>query len=267
MDRATDGSPSGSDGVPEDFAIRLREVTLRLPVGQRAGRGPHQPQGTVGASFTVIRGAMLEVTALENVSLTIARGHRVGIIGHNGAGKSALMRLMAGIYSPTSGRCETQGRISTILGLVPGNYYDATGLEYITLIGLTRGFGYREIKRHIPGIVQFSELGDYVNLPLRACSVGMRTRLAVAAAVCIDWDLLLIDEDIGTGDPRFRAKVREQLDRRMVNAQTLVVASQSAEIIREFCDDAVWIHKGRVRCTGGVDELLYAYLAEQLERR
>ncbi len=265
MDSTTGGSPSGSDGVPEDFVIRLREVTLRLPVGRRAGRGPHQPPGTVGAPLAATRGALLEVVALENVSLTIRQGQRVGIIGHNGAGKTVLLRVMAGIYSPTSGVCETRGRLATMFSTAVGSYLDATGLEYITLIGLTRGLGRKEIERHLPDIIHLSEITDYVHLPLRTYSAGMRARLMFAVAVCIDWDVLLIDEDIGASDPRFRSKVGEHINGKVADTHTLVVASQSEKVIREFCDVAVWIHKGRVRRTGGVDELLDAYLSEQLE--
>ncbi len=250
----------------QDFAIRLREVTLRLPVGKRVGRGLHQPQGSVGVPLDVSPGSPTEVVALDNVSLTIAPGQRVGIIGHNGAGKTVLLRVMAGIYSPSSGSCEARGRISTLLSIRVGPYRDATGIEYITLICLTRGLGHKEIKRLIPDILQFSELGDYVYLPLRMYSVGMRTRLVFAAALCIDWNLLLIDEDIGAGDPRFRARVREWINRKRTTT-TLVIASQSAPILREFCDVAVWMHKGRVRRIGAVDELLDAYRSEQLDER
>ncbi len=208
---------------------------------------------------------MLEAAALENVSLTIRQGQRVGIIGHNGAGKTVLLRVMAGIYSPTSGVCETRGRLSTMFSTVVGIYGDATGLEYITLIGLTRGLGRKEIERHIPDILHLSEITDYVHLPLRTYSAGMRARLMFAVAVCIDWDVLLIDEDIGASDPRFRSKVREHINGKMADTHTLVIASQSEKVIREFCNVAVWIHKGRMRRTGGVDELLDAYLSEQLE--
>ena len=100
---------------------------------------------------------------------------------------------------------------------------------------------------------------------MRTYSAGMRARLMFAVAVCIDWDVLLIDEDIGASDPRFRSKVGEHINGKVADTHTLVVASQSEKVIREFCDVAVWIHKGRVRRTGGVDELLDAYLSEQLE--
>ena len=266
MPGATGGSSSGSDGVPQDFVIRLQEVTLRLPAGGRLARGaPRRLRESIGAPLTVRRGAPLEVTALDSVSLTIGQGERIGIIGHNGAGKSVLLRVMAGIYAPTSGSCEVQGRISTMLSISPGHYWDATGLEYMMLIGLTRGMTRKEVNLRVPDIVRFSEIGDYLHLPVRTYSTGMRTRLVFAIATCIESDVLLIDEDIGAGDLRFRAKAGERIARTLTATRTLVVASQDARIIRELCDVAVWIHKGRVRGIGDVDELLDAYRSEQLD--
>ncbi len=243
-----------------DLAVRLKDVTVRFPVGS-AGRGPRRSQGTVGGPLSGGRRS-LAVTALNKVSFTVAKGQRVGIIGHNGAGKTALLRVMAGIYTPTSGSCETRGRISTMFSNVPGIYYDATGLEYATLFCLARGLGRKEIKRLLPEIVRFSEIGDYLHFPLRMYSAGMKVRIAFAMAVCIDWDLLLIDEDIVAGDPRFHVRARELVTRKVAEAGTLVVASQSARIIREFCDVAVWIEKGRVLRIGDVGELLDVYHAE-----
>ena len=266
MDGIIGGSSSGYNGMRQDFAIRLREVTVRLPVGRLAGRGLHQPQGIVGAPLDVSPGSPKEVVALDKVSLTIAPGQRVGIIGHNGAGKTVLLRVMAGIYSPSSGSCEVRGRISTLLSTTVHPYDDATGMEYIILLCLTRGLGWKEIKRLLPDILQCSELGDYVYLPLRTYSVGMRTRLVLAVAVCIDWDVLLIDEDIGASDPRFHARASGWINRKR-GTSTLVIASQSAPVLREFCEVAVWIHKGCVRRIGAVDELLDAYRSEQLDER
>ena len=262
MPGATGGSSFGSEGMRQDFAIRLREVTLRLPAGRRPQRGASlRPRETIGGPLTAHR----EVIALDDVSFTVEQGQRVGIIGHNGAGKSVLLRVMAGIYSPTSGSCETRGRISTMLSISPGNYRDATGLEYITLVGLAQGLTRKKIIRNVPDIVQFSEIGDYLHLPLRMYSTGMRTRLAFALATCIDSDVLLIDEDIGAGDLRFRAKAAARIKRPMTAVHTLVIASQDVRVIREFCDVAVWLHQGRVRGLGKVDELLDAYRAEQLD--
>lgn len=250
-----------------DFAIRLQDVTLRLPAGRRPRRASPGPRETVGAPLTASRGASLDVTALDKVSLTIEQGQRAGIIGHNGAGKSALLRVMAGIYTPSSGSCEVRGRISTMLSISLSDYRDATGLEYIMLVGLTHGLSRKEVALHLPDIIRFSEIGDYANLPVRTYSTGMRTRLTFAIATCIDADVLLLDEDIGAGDLRFRAEAGKHIARTMSVTGTLVIASQDAKVIREFCDLVIWIHKGRVRRAGDVDELLEAYRFEQLDGR
>ncbi len=241
-------------------------MTLRLPgrAGRRRAHGARRSLlETIGNPVTTRRRASLEVVALDNLSLTIGQGQRVGIIGHNGAGKSVLLRVMAGIYAPSSGNCEVRGRVSTMLTTLLSDYRDATGLEYIMLVGLTRGLTRREIDRRVPEIVRFSEIGDYLHLPVRTYSTGMRTRLMFAIATCVDSDVLLIDEDIGAGDLRFRSEVGKRILSAMTAASTLVIASQEARIIREFCDTVVWIHKGRLRGMGDVEELLDAYRVEQ----
>lgn len=266
MHGTTGGLSSGSDGMRRDFAIRLRDVTLRLPTGRRrAGRVFRGLRKTIGSPWTADPGAPPEVAALDNVSLTIKEGRRAGIIGHNGAGKSVLLRVMAGIYTPTSGSCETRGQVSTMFSTSPGNYWNATGREYIMLLGLTRGLSRREVNLRTPHIIQFSGIGDYLNLPLRMYSVGMRSRLAFAIATCTDSEVLLIDENIGAVDLRFRARSSEYITRTLAATGTLVIASQDMRLIRELCDVAVWIHRGRLHGMGQVDEILDAYRSEQLE--
>ena len=245
----------------EDFAIRLRRVGLRLPTGSRAlRRGPGR---AVGAPLVAARGCAAEAAALEDVTLDVARGARVGLVGHNGAGKTVLLRVMAGIYPPTAGTREARGRISAMLDTVMGGYRDATGVEYTVLMGLCRGMTRAGIAARVPDIAGFSGIGDWMRLPLRAYSAGMRTRLAFAVATCVHADILLVDEDIGAADPGFRARARARVDSMLGPADTLVMASQSMRAVREFCDSAVWLHEGRVRAIGPVGETVEAYLRER----
>ena len=202
------------------------------------------------------------MTILEGVSINISKGQRVGLVGANGAGKSTLLRVMAGIYYPTRGVAETRGTISTLFPELLGVRPDATGLENIILTGILLGLTRKEISRRIPEIIEFTELGDYIYMPIRTYSSGMRTRLVLSIATCIRPDILLVDEVIGVGDKSFRLKAKERLNQMMTSANTLVVVSQSPEIIREFCTEAIWLDRGQVRATGDVEEVLRGYVAE-----
>ena len=204
------------------------------------------------------------MTILEGVSINISKGQRVGLVGANGAGKSTLLRVMAGIYYPTRGVTETRGTISTLFPELLGVRPDATGLENIMLTGILLGLTRKEISRRIPEIIEFTELGDYIYMPIRTYSSGMRTRLVLSIATCINPDILLVDEVIGVGDKSFRLKAKDRLNQMMTSANTLVVVSQSPEIIREFCTEAIWLDRGQVRATGDVEEVLRGYVAEAI---
>ena len=255
--------------MENDFAIKLRDVTLEIPTkrrlphrARREANGARPVSTQIGGRLSYGRGSVATVTILEDVSIDITRGQRVGLIGANGAGKSTLLRVMAGIYFPTRGLAETYGKVSTLFPELLGVRPDATGLENIILTGILLGLTRKEISRRIPEIIEFTELGDYIYMPLRTYSTGMRTRLVLSIATCISPDILLVDEVIGVGDKSFRLKAKERLDQMMTSANTLVVVSQSPEIIREFCTEAIWLDRGQVRATGGVDEVLRKYAAE-----
>ena len=255
--------------MDNDFAIRLRDVTLEIPARRRlphrAGREANRtrPVSTqVGGRLSFGRGSSTTVTILEGLNLDISMGRRVGIIGPNGAGKSTLLRVMAGIYYPTRGVAESRGTVSTLFPELLGVRPDATGLENIMLTGVLLGMTRKEISGWIPEIIEFTELGDYIYMPLRTYSTGMRTRLVLSIATCIRPDILLVDEVIGVGDKSFRLKAKDRLNEMMTSANTLVVVSQSPEIIREFCAEAIWLERGGIKAQGEVEEVLREYVAE-----
>ena len=248
----------------EDLAIRLSHLTLELPTYRRVPRrhpsnGFGSLQASVGGRLNFSRGSAMTVTALDDVSITIACGERVGLIGLNGAGKSTMLKVMAGILYPTRGTVESRGKISTLFAESLGLKPEATGVENILLSGVSLGLTHGRVRKMVPEIVEFTELGDYIYMPLRTYSTGMRARLAFAVATSIDPDILLIDEIIGAGDLRFQEKAKERLDPFMESANTLVVASQSEQIITEFCERAILLERGRVRATGDVAEVLEEY--------
>ena len=256
--------------MDEDFAIRLRDLTMELPTYGRVKRpswnGLGAMQAGVGGRLNFSDGRAT-VTALDDVSVEIARRERVGLIGLNGAGKSTMLRVMAGIYYPTRGTAESRGRVSTLFSESLGLKPEATGIENIMLSGVSLGLTHGRVKQMIPEIVEFTELGEYVHMPMRTYSTGMRARLAFAVATSIRPEILLIDEIIGAGDMRFQAKVKERLEDFMGSANTLVVASQSEQVIREFCDRAILLERGRVRMSGDVEEVLAEHLGKHGKRR
>ena len=257
--------------MDNELAIKLQDVKLEIPAKRRLPHRARRETNGAGAISTQIggrlsygRGSAATVTILEGVSINISKGQRVGLVGANGAGKSTLLRVMAGIYYPTRGVAETRGTISTLFPELFGVRPDATGLENIMLTGILLGLTRKEISRRIPEIIEFTELGDYIYMPIRTYSSGMRTRLVLSIATCINPDILLVDEVIGVGDKSFRLKAKDRLNQMMTSANTLVVVSQSPEIIREFCTEAIWLDRGQVRATGDVEEVLRGYVAEAI---
>lgn len=242
-------------------AIRLDHVTLLLPVrrGRRARHSQFPSDQWVGGRLTLGKRRIMTVTALNGVSLTINRGDRVGLVGHNGAGKSTLLRVMAGIYYPTSGQCDVRGRISTLFTNFLGLNADATGLENIIFSALALGMSRKEIERLLPEIVEFSELGDFVHVPVRSYSSGMRTRLGFSVATSLRAEVLLIDEVIGAGDRRFQRKARARLENMLGVVNTLVIASHSDDLLKKFCTQAVWLEHGHLRAMGPVEEVLQQF--------
>lgn len=199
------------------------------------------------------------VRPLDDISLTIAHGDRVGFIGHNGAGKSTLLRVLAGVYEPTIGRIKTEGRLSPLLNTSPGMNLDDTGYENILTCGLYLGMTRAEIRQKTPEIEQFTELGEYLSLPVRTYSSGMLTRLGFAIATAIDPEILLLDEGLGAGDARFQERVNKRVDRLIQRSSILVVASHSDALIKSMCNKAALMDHGRILAVGDTDDVISKY--------
>jgi len=202
------------------------------------------------------------VRSLNNISLQIQNGDRVGLIGHNGAGKSTFLRTLAGIYEPSAGEIETMGKVSSMLDLMHGIEAESTGFENIYMRGLLLGLTKREIKQKTDEIAEFSSLGDYLYMPVRTYSSGMMVRLAFAISACIQPDILLIDEVLGAGDADFLEKARQRMLSLMHNSRIVVFASHSAELIEEFCNKVLVLNAGSVEYFGSLTNVpdKYAHL-------
>ncbi|GAB4163349.1 MAG: ABC transporter ATP-binding protein [Rickettsiaceae bacterium] len=197
--------------------------------------------------------------AINNLSLSIKKGEKVGLIGLNGAGKTTLLRTIAGIFSPTQGKVITDGVVSPLLDFHTGFEDHLTGIENIIIRLMFLGLSKSEAEKKIPGIVEFSELGDFIHQPIRAYSAGMNLRLAFATSTAIEPEILVADEVIGTGDALFAVKAKKRLEEFLARDYTLILSSHSMELVRDFCTRIIWLQHGEIVADGPVDEVIEKY--------
>lgn len=188
----------------------------------------------------------IEVAALQGIDLEIRAGQRIGFCGSNGAGKSTLLRLIAGIYKPTQGTIQVQGKIASIFDRMLGMDSELTGHENILIRGMFMGMKPEAVREKIDEIVDFCELDDFLHLPLRAYSPGMRARLGFAICTAFDADILLLDEWLGVGDARFAERARERMGEFFGSAGTVILASQNEKLIKNNCHEYFQLEKGRI---------------------
>lgn len=196
---------------------------------------------------------------LKDFNLRIARGEVVGLIGKNGSGKSTALRLIGGIYRPTAGTVETHGRVTAVFELGTGFSSDLTGAENIALKAVVMGLSSEQIDAQRDAILEFAELGDFINTPMRFYSSGMVARLAFAIAFCVKPDILLLDEVLAVGDESFRKKSMDTMQELLDRAGTIVFVSHALNKVAEFCDRALWLHEGEIRHVGPAAEVVSLY--------
>jgi ABC-type polysaccharide/polyol phosphate transport system ATPase subunit len=203
--------------------------------------------------------AIREVKALKNVSFDVPEHTSLGIVGANGAGKSTLIRTLGGILPPTSGRVEVHGRISALLALGVGFNPNLSGTENVLLGGLANGLSRKQVLDRADEIAEFAELGDFMDMPIRTYSSGMRSRLAFAVSVHMDPDILMIDEALSAGDAKFKKKAGAKMQELMHSARAMFLVSHAMPSIKELCNAAIWLHKGELMMQGTPDEVIEAY--------
>jgi ABC-type polysaccharide/polyol phosphate transport system ATPase subunit len=199
------------------------------------------------------------VKALSGVSFALRDGDRLGLVGGNGAGKSTLLKVLAGVYRPAAGEVRVSGKITSCFDILPGLDAEDTGYENIVTGCLLLGMRPDAIERTIADIEEFSELGEYLSLPVRTYSAGMMARLGFALATAVEPGILLVDEGIGAGDARFAQRASERLEGFVKRSSILVLASHSDHLVRAWCNKAALIDAGRLLMLGDVDEVLKAY--------
>jgi ABC-type polysaccharide/polyol phosphate transport system ATPase subunit len=197
--------------------------------------------------------------ALRNINLTVNRGEVMGIIGPNGAGKSTLLQVVSRILKPTEGRVWVRGQIAPLLGIGAGFHQELTGRENVFLNGTLLGFSRSEMEEKFERIVDFAELWDFIDAPLRTYSTGMRARLGFAVATDTKPDILIIDEVLSVGDEAFREKSTNRMREFFEGGTTILLVSHSMSTIQELCHKVAWIHKGNIQMLGNTKKVVKAY--------
>ncbi|MFM5882155.1 ABC transporter ATP-binding protein [Methanobrevibacter gottschalkii] len=200
--------------------------------------------------------------ALKNITFKIYKGEKVGIIGYNGAGKSTILNVITGIYPPTKGTVKTYGRISPLLSLGAGFDYNYSGRENILLNGAILGYDKKFLLGKFNEIIEFSELEEFIDLPIKNYSSGMLAKLGFSIATIVNPDILIIDEILGVGDVNFQRKSNDKIKSLMDSGTTVILVSHSIPQIRELCDKAIWINKGEIKEIGEVNKVCDNYLKD-----
>lgn len=198
--------------------------------------------------------------ALEDLSLTVRQGEVLGLIGHNGAGKSTILKIVSGILKPTSGSVRVHGNVVPMLELGSGFDMDMTGHENIFLNGALLGYSEKYLKEKYDEIVAFSEIEPFIHVPLRNYSSGMIARLAFSVAAVVQPDILIVDEVLSVGDSDFQLKSRNRMMELMGGGTTVLFVSHNMEQIREICDRVVWIENGQIRMSGDTQAVCDSYI-------
>ena len=242
-------------------SMHLENVTVDFPVYNTRSRSLKNQMislatgGTIGSNaegHVVIRG-------LENVSLSLKEGERLGLIGHNGSGKTTLLRVMTGVYHPSGGKIEINGKCTSLINISLGIDAEATGRENIAIRAALLGFSKKDLAARQEEIETFSELGDFLDMPVRTYSTGMQLRLAFSISTVIQPEILIMDEWLATGDEGFQTKANERLHDLVNKTKILIIASHSRDLLLKNCTRIVWLEHGRVKMDGDAETVAKAY--------
>jgi ABC-2 type transport system ATP-binding protein len=240
-----------AEGVGVRYNLRLtRKQTLRQSVIRRVKRsGDHW------------------FWALREVSFTVNQGESLGVVGPNGAGKSTLLQVLAGIITPSEGDVLVDGHISSLLTLGVGFDQDLSGTDNIRLAGAFMGIDHKVVEEKLPGIVEYADLGEFIDAPIKTYSSGMRARLGFAIATSVEPDILLLDEVLSTGDAAFRAKSKERVGELVKEAKAIVLVTHDMNWVTEYCNRAMLIEHGRILLMGSPEEVVRMHTERSAERR
>jgi len=228
--------------------ILAKKVDVEFPIYNASHRSLKKTliNATTGGRIAADAGQRVSIKAIEGLDLDIRPGDRVGLLGHNGAGKTTLLRMLAGVYPPSAGALEVHGRLATLTDISLGIDWESTGFENIILRGIIMGMPPNEIAEKIDEIAEFSELGDYLNMPVRTYSSGMQLRLAFSVSTSVSADIVLMDEWLSVGDAGFNAKASKRLDSLVEQSSILVIASHDMSVVDRLCNKRIMLEHGRI---------------------
>lgn len=241
--------------------LRLENVTVDFPLYQGGSRSLKKTllASSARGNFSMDATQRITIRALDNVTFNIEDGQRVGLVGFNGAGKTTLLRVLAGIYEPSQGRVVSEGKRTALLDASVGLDDESTGRENIILRAMYMDMHPNEIRPFVDEIAAFSELGPYLDLPVRTYSAGMRIRLAFAVSTCIKPEILLMDEWLAAGDAHFIDKAQRHLSSFVGKSSIFILASHSFPLLQEWCDSAVFLDRGHIVAAGPIYDVIAKY--------
>lgn len=241
--------------------ITFHRATVEFPVFNANGRSltSRLLEVATGGRLDADPSGRIVVRALENISFQFQDGDRIGIVGHNGAGKSSLLRTLSGVYVPSLGSATVSGTVGSLIDLSLGINPEATGRENIFIRGILLGLAKHEVEAVFQSIVDFSELGDFIEMPVRTYSTGMHLRLAFAVSTVVRPEILLMDEWLSVGDETFKQKAEERLAEVLDSTKILVIATHSRQLLEQTCTRAIWLEHGQIKMDGPASEVAHAY--------
>ena len=242
-------------------SISLKNVVLDYPVSSsfKSYVSTKFYQHTIGGKIQNHGNNITIVRAIDHLSVDFCPGDSIGLIGHNGSGKSTLLRVLAGIYEPTHGEVEIDGITNALLGMSLGINLEATGYENIELNAILHGYNPKEIVDKTKEIEEFSELREYLSMPVRTYSSGMKVRLSFSMVTAFCREILIVDEVMGAGDATFMAKAQKRMNKLISNSELVVMANHSPQLLRKFCNKVLWLKAGKKVFFGPTDEALKYY--------
>lgn len=241
--------------------ILLKNVCVDIPVFNSQGRSLKKAvigMATGGKIGLTEKGKTI-VRSLDNINLQINPHERVGLLGHNGAGKSTLLRVLGRVYTPSSGHAEIIGEVGSLISISLGIDNEATGIENIYLRAALLGIPKKQVDDSLQDIIDFTQLGSFIDMPVRTYSTGMHMRLAFAVSTMISPDILLMDEWLSVGDRDFQNKAESRLNKLIDRSNVLVIASHSKNLIMRCCTRAIWLEHGKIKMDGTPDEVCKNY--------
>ncbi|WP_315310310.1 ABC transporter ATP-binding protein [Pantoea vagans] len=240
-----------------EVAIEFKSVTKRYPLYHHIGSGIKELIFNPKRALTLLSGR--SYLAIEDISFTVYKGESVALIGRNGAGKSTSLGLVAGVIKPTSGIVKTNGRVASMLELGGGFHPELTGRENIRLNATLLGLRRKQLNERIDKIIEFSELGEFIDEPIRVYSSGMLAKLGFSVITQVDPDVLIIDEVLAVGDYAFQKKCIETINNFKAKGVTILFVSHNLSDIEKICDRVVWIENHKLRASGDAESILQQY--------